>query len=63
MIADATGPPIPFSLTSDENIDERRRLAIRARIVSDEGALLWVTDSAAVVTTTDEPIELLLRRA
>ena len=62
VIADAPGPPISFSLVGSEAIDEGRRLAIRARIVSQEGDLLWVTDAPAVVMTTDEPIELILRR-
>jgi len=62
VLAGATDPPFSFSLTSGENIDERRRLAIRARIVSEDGDLLWVTDTSTVVTATREPIEVLLRR-
>ena len=62
MIAGTASPPIPFTLTSNEDTNEEQRLAVRARIVSEEGDLLWVTDTPAIVTTPDEPIDLLLRR-
>jgi heat shock protein HslJ len=62
VIAGAAGPPIPFSLSSAEEIDERRRLAVRARVVSADGDLLWRTDTPAVLSTRDEPVELMLRR-
>ncbi|HEX2403959.1 MAG TPA: META domain-containing protein [Acidimicrobiia bacterium] len=62
VIAGATGPPIPFALDSPEDVDEQRPLAVEARIVSAEGALLWATDIPAVVTGDGGPVELLLRR-
>lgn len=61
MIA-GTGPPYPFSLESLEDIDESHMLAVRGRILSAEGNLLWATDTPAVITDCAEPVELILRR-
>lgn len=62
VIAGAKGPPIPFSLDIAADIDEKRRLAVRGRIVSSDGDLLWSIDMPAVLSVLDEPIELVLRR-
>ena len=57
-----TGPPFPFSLEGAEDIDESHMLAVRGRILSAEGNLLWATDTPAVLTDRAEPVELILRR-
>jgi len=62
VIGGTTGPPFPFSLESAEDIDERHMLAVRGRILSAEGNLLWATDTPAVLTDRAEPVELILRR-
>ncbi|MGW0175305.1 YbaY family lipoprotein [Rhodococcus sp. NPDC003322] len=50
-ITDATGVPVPFTLTTDRAaIDGRARLAVRARIDVD-GELHWTTDTAHPVPT------------
>ena len=62
VIVPATAPPFSFALESVEDIEERRLLAVRARIVNPEGGLLWATDYPAVLTDRAEPMELILRR-
>lgn len=62
VIADTTGPPFPFSLDSTEDIDGPDMLAVRGRILSAEGDLLWTTDTPEVVTDRAEPVELILSR-
>ena len=62
VIAGTTGPPFPFSLESAEDIDERHMLAVRGRILSAEGNLLWATDTPAVLTDRAEQVQLILRR-
>ena len=57
-----TGPPFPFSLEIAEDIDERHMLAVRGRILSAEGNLLWDSDTPVVLTDRAEPIDLILRR-
>ena len=63
LIADANGPPIPFSLDVAEDIDERRRLAVKGRIVSAEGDLLWATDTAMGLQDRAQAVDLWLRRS
>ncbi len=62
VIVPATAPPFSFSLEGVEEIDERRMLAVRGRIVSPEGDVLWATEYPAVLTDRAEPVELILRR-
>jgi putative lipoprotein len=62
VIVPATPPPFSFSLESVEDIDENRMLAVRGRIVSPEGDLLWATEYPAMLTGRAEPVELILRR-
>lgn len=59
VIADAAGPPVTFSLTTS---GDRGRLAVRARIVSDRGDLLWASVAPVPVEPGRERHELLLRR-
>ena len=63
LIADANGPPIPFSLDVAEDIDERRMLAVKGRIVSAEGDLLWATDTAMGLQDRAQAVDLWLRRS
>jgi heat shock protein HslJ len=62
VIVPATAPPFSFSLECVEDIDERRMLAVRGRIVSPEGDVLWATEYPAVITDRAEPVELILLR-
>lgn len=60
-IAGAHAPPFPFSLTPAVET-EPGKLALQARVVSEEGEMLWSTDSPVAVIPGSDPVELLLGR-
>ena len=62
VITDASAPPVPFALSTILAEIDQRRLGARAQIRSDQGALLWTTESPNALGSGDEPLELLVRR-
>lgn len=62
VIAGALGPPFRFSVSAGAAPDEAGRMALQALIVSEDGEVLWVTDSPVVVGEEAEPVEVMVRR-